>query len=172
MSARSELLSGLAILVVTLISYFEIQRIEGDALSVGIQPATFPEGICILLGATTLFMVCNAARKMSCDDLRLTGNDDLRLFLIWVLPMALIAFAYIALIDLIQYLVPTALALSVTLAIFGNRGLKWSVTIPAVASVIYYAVFFGLFRLDEPRGRLVEYDNFYIFGTIRNFLGI
>lgn len=172
MSARSELISGLVILVVTLIAYVEIQRIESDYFSVGIQPATFPEGVCLLLGALTLGMTINAAVRMRGSEPSSGGNRELRLFLVWVLPMAAITVVYIVLIDLLQYVIPTAIALSATLAIFGNRGMKWSVTIPVLSSLAYYAVFFGIFRLDEPRGRILEYDNYYIFGAVRHFLGV
>ena len=86
--------------------------------------------------------------------------------------MAVIAFAYLGLINLFQYLLPTAVILSVTLAIFGNRGTRWLVTIPAISSVVYYVIFFGIFRLLEPTGILLDYDNYYIFGSMRKFIGI
>lgn len=172
MSARSEFISGLVILAATLVFYIETQRIEEDPFSVGMQPIVFPEVICLLVGAITLFMVANAARKLRLLDLRNSDTQELRLFAVWVLPMAAIVFAYIGLMDLFQYPIPTALALATTLALFGNRGVKWFVTIPAISSVAYYVTFFGLFRLLEPAGRLLEYDNYYIFGPMRKFLGI
>lgn len=172
MSARSEFISGLVILVVTLIFYVETQRIEEDPFGVGMEPYVFPEAICLMIGVMTLFMTGNAARKLQRADLQKGDMLELRLFFIWVLPMAAIVFAYIGLMDLFQYAIPTALALAVTLAIFGNRGMKWYVTIPAISSVIYYVTFFGVFRLLEPTGRLLEYDNYYIFGPMRKLFGI
>ncbi len=172
MSTKGELFSGLVLLVVTLIFWTEIQLIEDDPSSIGIHPATFPEAVGLMLGAMTLIMVGNAARKIRREDFKIADTKELRLFFVWVLPMAAITVIYILLIDLIQYLVPTALALSATLALFGNRKFKWHLTIPAISSVVYYVLFFGIFRLDEPRGRWIEFDNYYLFGAIRHFLGI
>jgi hypothetical protein len=172
MSARSEFISGLVVLVATLIFYTETQRIEEDPFSVGMQPIVFPDAICLMIGTMTLFMVINAGRKLQLADLKKGDTQELRLFFVWVLPMAAIVFAYIGLMDLFQYPIPTAIALAATLAIFGNRGIKWYVTIPAISSVVYYVTFFGVFRLLEPTGRLLEYDNYYIFGPMQKFLGI
>ena len=85
---------------------------------------------------------------------------------------AAIAFSYIGLINLFQYLLPTIVALSATLALFGNRGVRWLVTIPVITGLVYYFIFFGIFRLLEPTGILLDYDNYYIFGTMRKFIGI
>lgn len=172
MSARSDFISGLVLLAVDLVFYVETQQIEEDPFSVGMQPIVFPEVMCYLIGAITLFMVINAGRKLRREDLRFGDMQELRLFFVWVLPTAAIVFAYIGLMDLFQYLIPTVLALAATLAIFGNRGFKWYVTIPVISSVIYYVIFFGIFRLLEPTGRILEYDNYYIFGPMRKFLGI
>lgn len=175
MSARSDFISGLVLLAVTLILYFETQRIEEDPFSVGMQPIVFPEAMCYLIGAITLFMVVNAGlklRRQNSENNDKGETQELRLFCVWVLPTAAIVFAYIGLMDLFQYLIPTALTLAATLAIFGNRGVKWYVTIPAVSSVVYYVTFFGIFRLLEPTGRILEYDNYYIFGPMRKFFGI
>lgn len=172
MSARSEFISGLVLLAATLIFYIATQQIEEDPFGVGMQPYVFPETICLLIGVMTLFMTGNAARKLRRADFQKGDTQELRLFFVWVLPMATIVFAYIGLMDLFQYLIPTAIALAVTLAIFGNRGMKWYVTIPAIAGVVYYVIFFGVFRLLEPTGRLLEYDNYYIFGPMRKLLGI
>jgi hypothetical protein len=62
--------------------------------------------------------------------------------------------------------------LSATLALFGNRGVKWLVIFPVVFASVYYLVFFGLFRLLEPRGMWLEYDNYYLFGPLRKFFGL
>ena len=86
--------------------------------------------------------------------------------------MAAIAFAYIGLINLFQYLLPTIVALSATLAIFGNRGIKWLVVIPIISGIFYYVIFFGIFRLLEPTGMLLEFDNYYFFGPMQKFLGV
>ena len=81
-------------------------------------------------------------------------------------------FGYIGLISLVQYQLATAIALSASLAIFGNRGSKWLIVIPAIASCLYYVIFFGIFRLLEPTGLFIEYDNYYLFGPLQKFIGI
>ncbi|MEQ9329563.1 MAG: tripartite tricarboxylate transporter TctB family protein [Rhodospirillales bacterium] len=172
MSARSELFSGMVILGLTAVSYVEIQRIETDFFSVGIQPATFPETVCLLLGAMTLFMVINAVRKMRQERASDDEATDWQALLERVAPMVAVTIAYVLLIDLIQYVIPTALALSAVLWLFGNRGVRCLITIPTACSVAYYVVFFGIFRLDEPKGKLLEYDNYYLFAGLRDFLGL
>ncbi len=97
---------------------------------------------------------------------------ELYLFVAWVIPMSAIAFAYLGLMNLFQYLIPSILCLSATLALFGNRGVKWLLTIPAISMTVYYIIFFGILRLSEPRGLIWEYDNFHIFGSLRKFIGV
>ena len=158
--------------VVTIIFYMQAQSIEEDPFGVGMQPYVFPEAICYILGALTLLQIGLAAVQLNQERGAPLDTTELRLFAIWVVPMALIAFSYIGLINLFQYLLPTIVALSATLAIFGNRGIKWLVTIPVISGLFYYVIFFGIFRLLEPTGLLLDYDNYYIFGAMRKFIGI
>ena len=97
---------------------------------------------------------------------------ELYLFVAWVIPMAAIAFAYIGLMGLIQYLIPSILCLAATLALFGNRGMRILVVVPTISMTLYYIIFFGILRLSEPRGLLWEFDNYYIFGGLRKFIGV
>jgi hypothetical protein len=172
MSARNDLISGILLLVVTAVFYAAATAIEEDPFSSGMQPYVLPKAVCGLIGGMTVLFVAGAAwrlRRQSAGDWDLT---EVKLFISWVLPMAFIAFAYIALLDLFQYPIPTVVCLSATLALFGNRGVHWLVTAPVVVSLLYYIVFFGIFRLLEPRGRILEYDNYDLFGPLRNVLGI
>lgn len=159
-------------LAVTLIFFIAAQDIEEDPFGVGMQPYVFPKVICWLMGAMSVLMLVTAGLKLRREGIHLGSFQELQLFAVWVLPMAAIAFIYLGLMNLLQYLVPTILALSACLAIFGNRGVKWLVTIPVISSVFYYVIFFGVFRLLEPTGMLLEYDNYYIFGSMRKFLGV
>ena len=172
MSARSDLISSLVMLAVTLVFYIAAQDIEEDPFGVGMQPYVFPKAICLLMGGMSVLMMVTAGLKLRREGILLGSTEEVRLFAVWVLPMAAIAFIYLGLMNLLQYLIPTILALSACLAIFGNRGVKWLVTIPVISSVFYYVIFFGIFRLLEPTGMLLEYDNYYIFGSMRKFLGI
>ena len=107
MSARSNLISGIVMLVVTVIFYISAQNIEEDPFGVGMQPYVFPEAICYLLGALTLLQIGQAALQLHHERGVPIDTQEVRLFAIWVIPMALIAFGYIGLINLFQYLLPT-----------------------------------------------------------------
>jgi hypothetical protein len=85
--------------------------------------------------------------------------------------MVAISFAYVLLIDLFQYLLPTIVISAATLALFGNRGKMWLVVTPVLVGLFYYIVFFGVFRLLETRGSIIDFDNQMIFGPLRSFLG-
>ena len=173
MSARSDLISGLIVLAVTGVFYLAALEIEEDPFGSGMQPYVLPKAVCAMVAGLTALFVLGAARRIAREG---AGESDskgeIKLFLMWVMPMAGIAFAYIGLMQLFQYLLPTAIALTATLALFGNRGIAWLVAVPVATSCAYYAVFFGLFRLLEPRGLWLEYDNYYLFGPIRTFLGM
>ncbi len=159
-------------LVCTAIFYAAALEIEEDPFGVGMEPYVFPMAICYVLGAITVLLLAVSARRALAEGLFIGGSQELRLFFGWVLPMSGIAFAYLGLINLFQYLLPTIVILSATLALFGNRGVKWLIVIPTGASLVYYVVFFGIFRLLEPTGIILQYDNFFIFGAMRKFIGI
>lgn len=172
MTARTEFISGLIMLVVSVVFYAAAQKIEADPFGVGMEPYTFPKAICYMILALTALLLINSGRKLTRKDFQIGDTTELGLLYYWVLPMSIIAFGYIGLISLVQYQLATAIALSASLAIFGNRGSKWLIVIPAIASSLYYVIFFGIFRLLEPTGLLIEYDNYYLFGPLQKFIGI
>ena len=172
MTAKSEFISGLVLLACTVIFYAAALDIEEDPFGVGMEPYVFPLAVCYMLAALTLLLLLKSSVMALREGSFTLDPTEIKLFFGWVLPMAVIAFAYLGLINLFQYLLPTAFILSATLAIFGNRGIRWLVTIPAISSVVYYVIFFGIFRLLEPTGILLDYDNYYIFGSMRKFIGI
>jgi len=172
MSARSDFISGLAIFACTAVFYSAALNIEEDPFGVGMEPYVFPLVICYLLGGVTLVLLGRSVVSALREGLFEGGGEELRLFICWVLPMAAIAFAYLGLVNLFQYLLPTILALSASLALFGNRGVKWLVVIPVISGLVYYVIFFGVFRLLEPSGLLLEYDNYYLFGAMRKLIGV
>jgi len=171
MTARNEFISGLIMLVVSIVFYIAALKIEADPFGVGLEPYTFPKAICYMILALIALLLVNSGRKLTRNDFRLGDATELRLLYLWVLPMSVISFGYIGLITLVQYPLATAVALSASLAIFGNRGRKWLVIIPCISAIIYYVIFFGVFRLLEPTGLLIEYDNYYLFGPMHKLLG-
>jgi hypothetical protein len=172
MSARSDLISGLVLLAVIAVFYAAALSIEEDPFSAGMQPYALPKAVCWMVGVLTALYVANAIRRVRIERSKPWDLTEAKLFVVWVSPMAAIAFIYIGLLDLFQYVLPTIVCLSATLALFGNRGVHWLLTGPIVAALLYYTVFFGLFRLLEPRGQILEYDNYYLFGPLRAFLGL
>ena len=172
MSARNDLIASIVILLVTGVFYVAAAGIEEDPFSAGMQPYVLPKAVCWLVAGVTLLLLGNAVWRLRTEAATPWDFSEVKLFLGWVLPMAFIAFAYIALLDLFQYLLPTIVCLCATLALFGNRGRHWLITAPVTAALLYYVVFFGIFRLLEPRGRILEYDNHAFFGPLRNALGI
>ncbi len=174
MTARRDLISAIVMLITALIFYWASLAIEEDPFGTGLQPYVFPQAILYILIALILIMLGGAALRFRSDPAPVQddGSNEIRLFFFWVIPMAAIAFIYLGLINLFQYLIPTTIALSATLAIFGNRGLKWLVVIPVIAAIFYYVIFFGIFRLLEPTGMLLEYDNYYLFGPMQKFIGV
>jgi len=177
MAARNNLISGIILLVTTGIFYFAAEAIEEDPFGVGMQPYVFPKVVCIGLGILILLHLVSSLRALAhatVDAGQETPSEtnELKVFALWVLPMAGIAFAYIGAMQLVQYPLATMVCLSATLALFGNRGVKWLVIFPVVFASVYYLVFFGLFRLLEPRGMWLEYDNYYLFGPLRKFFGL
>ena len=148
MSARSEFISGLIMLAVTMVFYIASLEIEEDPFGVGMQPYVFPKAICFLIGVLTLLLLITSGVKMRREGKSAAdGEGEIRLLFVWVLPMALIAFGYLGLINLLQYFIPTVAALSATLALFGNRGVKWLLTIPLISGVFYYAIFLRNFPI-------------------------
>lgn len=176
MTARRDLISAIVMLVTTLIFFWASLAIEEDPFGTGLQPYVFPQAILYILLALVVIMLAGAAMRFRSDaapaEANTEASNEIRIFFFWVIPMAAIAFIYLGLINLFQYLIPTIIALSATLAIFGNRGLKWLVVIPVIAAIFYYVIFFGIFRLLEPTGMLLEYDNYYLFGPMQKFIGV
>ena len=186
MSARSNFISSIVMLSVTLVFFWQIFAIEEDPFGHGMDPDTFPLSVGIVLiglcGSFVLssFFAMQKEKKQNGSTIpftlfgRLICNlpSEAHLFVVWVIPMAAIAFVYVGLMTLIQYLVPSIICLSATLALFGNRGTRMLFVIPTISMTLYYVIFFGILRLSEPRGLIFEFDNYYIFGTLRKLIGI
>ena len=111
------------VLVVTGIFYLAALEIEEDPFGTGMQPYVLPKAVCWIIAGLTTAFVLNAVRRLRAQAGEAQAPSpspsdvsELKLFLMWVLPMAAIAFAYIGLMHLFQYLLPTALTLLATLA--------------------------------------------------------
>lgn len=171
MSARADFVSAILMAAIAIVFLLTSNTIEFDPNEPGIGPRAFPVTVSILICLLSLSMMIRAFKPIRNSGWDMVNREELRLFLVWVLPMVAISFAYVLLIDLFQYLLPTIVVTSATLALFGNRGKVWLVVTPIIVSLFYYIVFFGIFRLLEAPGSLLEYDNNDIFGPLRSLLG-
>ncbi|MCI5077383.1 hypothetical protein [Oricola sp.] len=89
-----------------------------------------------------------------------------------VAALVVLAFAYIEAILLFQYALPTAVAMSLMLYLFGSRGIVRLVVFPIVAVAVYYFVFFVLLGLFEEPGSILRYDSYSFALQIRHMLGL
>lgn len=171
MSARGDFVSAILMAAVALVFLMTSNTIDFDPNEPGIGPRAFPVTVSILICLLSLSIMIRAFKPVRDSGWDLVNREELHLFVVWVMPMVAIAFAYVLLIDLFQYLFPTIVVSAATLALFGNRGKVWLVVTPILVGLFYYIVFFGVFRLLEAPGRILEYDNNTIFGPLRSFLG-
>jgi hypothetical protein len=171
MSARADFVSAILMAAIAIVFLLTSNTIEFDPNEPGIGPRAFPVTVSILICLLSLSMMFRAFKPVRDSGWDLVNREELRLFVIWVLPMVAVSFAYVLLIDLFQYLLPTIVICSATLALFGNRGKVWLIVTPVLVSLFYYIVFFGIFRLLESPGQILEFDNNDIFGPLRSFLG-
>lgn len=171
MSARADFVSAIFMAAIAVVFLLTSNTIDFDPNEPGIGPRAFPVTVSILICLLSLSMMIRAFKPVRDSGWDLVNHEELRLFIVWVLPMVAVAFAYVLLIDLFQYLLPTIVISAATLALFGNRGKMWLVVTPVLVGLFYYIVFFGVFRLLETRGAIVDFDNNIIFGPLRGFLG-
>ena len=172
MSARADFVSAIIMAAIAVFFLLTANSIDYDPYEPGIGPRAFPITVSILICLLSLGLMIRAFRPIREAGWKLVNHDELHLFVTWVLPMVAVAFAYVLLIDMFQYLLPTIVACSATLALFGNRGKVWLVVIPVLVGLLYYILFFGLFRLLESPGSVIEYENIGYFAPLRSFFGL
>ncbi|WP_172294509.1 tripartite tricarboxylate transporter TctB family protein [Pseudoruegeria sp. HB172150] len=86
--------------------------------------------------------------------------------------LALVAFGYIWAIRLFQYAIPTAVAMSAMLYLFGGRGWVRLAVIPVVSVAVYWFVFFVLLGMFEEPGQILQYDSYSLALRIRQSIGL
>ena len=172
---RRDLISAIVMLATALVFFGAAIQIKKDPFGTGLEPYTFPISICLILAMLVLISLGQAVLRTLAERREsqpADQSDDLRLSLNWVLPMAAVMLLYLGSIYLFQYLLSTVAAFSATLALFGNRGFKMLIAVPVISGILFYTVFFGIFRLLEPAGLIIKYDNYFLFGPLRNLLGV
>lgn len=89
-----------------------------------------------------------------------------------VILLLVIAFGYVWAITLFQYALPTAVAMSGLLYLFGSRGVRRLLLLPIVTVAAYYVLFFVLLGVFENPGRILEYDSYGLAYRLRHLIGL
>jgi hypothetical protein len=172
MSARADFVSAFLMMGIAIVFFVTATTIEVDPHEPGIGSRAVPMALALLICLLSLCLIARSFRAVRQSGWALLDRDELDLFVAWVLPMAAIAIGYVVLIDMFQYLLPTVVVTAATLALFGNRGKTWLLATPVAVGLAYYVVFFGLLRLLESPGTVIEYENNIFFGPLRKLLGL
>lgn len=170
-SARNDLIAGLMVLAVVAVFGPVTTEIFVDPLDPGFSAQDFPIGILSLMTMLALALCARAVVHLARSGWRLYEIGEAEPILRYLVPIVLLGFLYVWLLERFQYLLPTFFALSASLAIFGNRGAVRLLAVPAVVAVLFYILFYGVFGLNEPPGTILSYDNDWYFRPFREFLG-
>ena len=169
--ARNDALAGIAILVIVAIFGSVTGEIFIDPLDPGFSSQDFPIGVLTLMTILSLGMLVRAGLNLAKSGWQFYEAGEAGPVLRHLLPAVVLGFLYVWLIEQFQYVLPTLFALSMSMWIFGNRGITRLLLIPAVVTMIFYFLFYGIFGLNEAAGELLSYENAWYFRPLRQFLG-
>lgn len=171
-SARNDAIAGLVVLAVVAVFASVTADIFVDPLDPGFSSQDFPIGVLVLMTILALALLARAVLHLAKSGWQLYESGESEAFLRFLLPVVGLGFLYVWLIEQFQYPIPTFFVLSASMAIFGNRGLLRLVVVPAVVTVIFYVLFYGVFGLNEASGEILSYENDGYFRPFRRFLGL
>ena len=143
-----------------------------DPLDPGFGAQDFPVGILTLLVSLSLILLVRSLAIYLRQKQPLIAAGELDDAFRYVVPTALIGFGYVWALELFQYALPTVVAATLILMLFGNVGRARLVVAPVVATLIYYVLFFGILGLHEAPGTILEYENQTYFRPMRDALGL
>lgn len=171
-SARNDAIAGLLMLAIVVVFGSVTSQIFVDPRDPGFGSRDFPIGI---LTATTILALALCARAvvhLARNGWRLYEAGEADLLIRYLVPIVLLGFLYVWLLEQFQYLLPTFFTLIASMALFGNRGVGRLIVVPVVVTVIFYVFFYGVFGLNEPPGEILSYENNWYFRPFRAFLGL
>ena len=171
-SARNDAIAGLMVLAVVVVFGSVTSDIYIDPRDPGFSARAFPIGILTLMAILGVVLTGRAVIQIAQSGWHIFEAGEARPFLRYFVPVVVLGFLYVWLIELFQYLLPTVLALSAVLAIFGNRGFIRLVVVPIIVAVIFYVLFYGIFGLNESAGTILSYDNEWYFRPLRALIGL
>jgi len=171
-TARNDALAGVLVLLVTGAFASVTGEIYVDPLDPGFSSVDFPIMILVLLTCFSLWLVAKSIPPLRRSGWKLYEADEASLLLSYVVPTVLAGSAYIALMVMFQYPLPTLAATAAALAMFGNRGWNRLLALPLATTLVYYILFYALLGLHEPPGTVWAYETRWFTQPIRNILGI
>ncbi len=171
-SARNDAIAGLMVLAVVGVFAPVTSDIFIDPLDPGFSSQDFPIGVLVLMTVLAFALLGRALILLAKSGWQLYEPGESDTLLRFLLPIVGLGFLYVWLIEQFQYPIPTFFALSASMAVFGNRGLLRLVVVPAVVTIIFYVVFYGVFGLNEAAGEILSYENDGYFRPFRKFLGL
>lgn len=155
---RADALAAVVLLIIVVPFMATVHEIYIDPFDPGFGARDFPIGVIAMIIVLSATMLFNSIRELKRQGLPLIDKEALAPVLAFGGMISLLGIAYIWLFTLMQYLMPTALALALIMALFGNRGWVRLGLIPVIAALAYYIFFFVLLDLHEFPGTLIRYD--------------
>lgn len=170
-SAKKDALTAVLMLLVVIPFAMTTGDIFVDPFDPGFGARDFPIGVIGMIILLAGFMLVRSILEIHHQNGWFSFSDEIAETVRFALPLAAIGVFYIWFVDLFQYALPTLLASSAVLALFGNRGVKRLIVVPVVATLIYYGLFFGVLSLQESPGTLLHYDTHRLFGALARLFG-
>lgn len=171
-SARNDAIASLMVLAVVAVFAPVTSEIFIDPLDPGFTSQDFPIGVLSLMTILALALLARAVVRLAKSGWHLYEPGESGPLLQYLVPIVLLGFLYVWLLEQFQYPLPTFFALSASMAIFGNRGLMRLVVVPIIVTAIFYVLFYGVFGLNEAPGEILSYENAGYFRPLRIFLGL
>lgn len=149
-NARHDMITGIVLLafaVFMFVASFDIPLDDEEALG----PQFFPQSICILLGLISSIFIAQGLKGKSApgDNSQFELSDFIRV----VIPLAILAGAYLWLLVLFGFLIATTLALYIAFLLFNVKGIKLLI-FPPIIAVVFYLAFFVLLGIFEPPAQI------------------
>lgn len=158
-------------LLVAAVFFAATGDIYEDPRDPGFSAQDFPRGVVVLIGMFGAVLFLRTLRGFRISKWRIVELEEIQSLLAYVVPIAVLGFLYVWLLQLAQYLIPTVLVTSAALMLYGNRGIVRLVIVPVIGGLIYYTLFYGVLGLFEAPGTLINYENTAYFQPLREFIG-
>lgn len=136
-SARNDVIAAILVLGVAAVFAYSTKDIYISPYDPGFSARDFPVIVLSLLVLLTLGMLMPALGRVARTGWRWYEAGESASLRTHVVPMIGIAFLYVWLNELFQYLGPTVLAAGVSLAMFGNHSLARLTIAPVLGAITY-----------------------------------